>query len=224
MHAISITGTDHEPTYGGSMRTEIYWITGLPYGEDKMKRTEQLVLIGTFLGCCWLSMQAVHELGHVLAAWLSGGEVVKVALHPAIISRTDLGGDPHPLFVVWAGAIVGALLPLTVFMLARICRFAGVYMFRFWAGFCLIANGVYVACGPDQGGADSAVMMAYGSPRLLLLGFGLVTVPLGLYLWHRQGNYFGLGEANGKVDRQATLVAILLFIAIVGLELLIDSR
>ena len=55
-----------------------------------MKRIDQGVLIVTFLGFCWLAMQGFHELGHVFGAWVTGGEVVKVALHPTIISRTDL--------------------------------------------------------------------------------------------------------------------------------------
>jgi len=32
----------------------------------EMKRLDQIVLIGTFIGFSWLAMQVVHELGHVL--------------------------------------------------------------------------------------------------------------------------------------------------------------
>ncbi len=34
------------------------------------KRFEQAILIVTFLAFCWLAMQAVHELGHVVGAWV----------------------------------------------------------------------------------------------------------------------------------------------------------
>src|SRR5437762_13456562 len=68
-----------------------------------MKRLPQMLLILTFIGFSWLAMQAVHEMGHVLVARVTGGEVVKVALHPLIVSRTDLGENPHPLAVVWVG-------------------------------------------------------------------------------------------------------------------------
>jgi len=50
--------------------------------------------------------------------------------------------------------------------------------------------------------------------------FGLLTIPPGIYLWHRQGRHFGLGDARGKVDGRATIVAACLLAAIVVLELL----
>lgn len=65
-----------------------------------MKRASQMLLILTFIAFSWLAMQVVHEFGHVLVARLTGGEVLRVALHPLIVSRTDLGENPHPLAVV----------------------------------------------------------------------------------------------------------------------------
>ena len=112
-----------------------------------VKRLLQVLLIATFIGFCWLGMQIVHEAGHVLVARLTGGEVVKVALHPLIVSRTDLGLNPHPLAVVWGGPLFGSLFPLLLFGLAAALRWAGVYLFRFFAGFCLVANGVYIGIG-----------------------------------------------------------------------------
>ena len=89
---------------------------------EKMKRLDQIVLIGMFIGFSWLAMQAVHEFGHILGAVTSGGHVTKIVLHPCTISRTDVHPNPHPLFVAWAGLIVGVLLPLLSFLLARALR------------------------------------------------------------------------------------------------------
>ena len=189
-----------------------------------MKRVEQAILIVTFPGFSWLAMQAVHEFGHVVAARLTGAEVAGVVLHPLAISRTDLGYNPQPLAVVWAGPIAGAVLPLLVFLAARASRAPGVYLFRFFAGFCLIANGGYMAFGPSEGLADTGVMATLGSPRWVMVAFGLLTTPLGLYLWHRQGPHFGLGEAKGRVSRQAVIVSASLFLATAGVELAVGSR
>jgi hypothetical protein len=41
---------------------------------EKMKRLDQIVLIGMFIGFSWLAMQAVHEFGHILGAVTSGGQ------------------------------------------------------------------------------------------------------------------------------------------------------
>ena len=76
-----------------------------PRCPHRMKRFEQVVLIVTFLGFCWLGFQAVHELGHAAGAWLSGGKVVKVVLHPCAISRTDVEPNPRPLVVVCVGPL-----------------------------------------------------------------------------------------------------------------------
>ena len=188
------------------------------------KRLEQATLIGSFLIISWLAMQAVHELGHILAALVTGAEIIKVYLHPLIISSTEIGENPHPLIEVWAGPIAGALLPLVAFLLAKAIRLPGLYLFRFFAGFCLIVNGVYIAFGPSNGGADTAIMLEHGSPRWVMVCFGLVTVPLGLYLWHRQGPYFGLGEAQGRVDRRATVTSVIMCLGLIVIELLANLR
>jgi sterol desaturase/sphingolipid hydroxylase (fatty acid hydroxylase superfamily) len=190
-----------------------------------MKRAAQILLIVTFVPFCWLAMQAVHELGHVLVARLTGGEVVKVALHPLIVSQTDLGENPHPLAVVWGGPLVGAILPMLLFGLASAIKFPGVYMFRFFAGFCLVANGVYIGIGwALADGADPNVMMENGSSRWLLELFGLFATPLGLYLWHRQGPRYGLGEAKGNVSLCAALTSAALLLVLVGAELIRSAK
>ena len=96
---------------------------------------------------------------------------------------------------------------------------------RFFAGFCLVANGVYIGIGHFLAdGADPSVMMENGSPRYLLGLFGVVAFPLGLYLWHRQGPHFGLGIANGKIDLRAALISAGLFLALTGAEVVRNVR
>ena len=189
-----------------------------------MKRLEQTILIVTFWCFCWLAMQAVHELGHVMAALITGATITKVALHPFIISRTDLGHNPHPGMVVWAGPLVGCLLPALAYYAAKYLRSPGLYLYRFFAGFCLISNGAYIGFASAEGGADSAIMIMHGAPRWLLIIFGLTAIAYGLSLWHRQGPHFGLGEAKGKVDRKAVIVSAILFLAIFVIELIVNSK
>ena len=190
-----------------------------------MKHLTQILLIVTFVAFSWLAMQVVHEAGHVLVAHLTGGEVAKVALHPLVFSRTDLAENPHPLAVVWGGPLVGSGLPLLVLACAAVCRLPGLYLFRFFAGFCLIVNGVYIGIGwLVAEGADPWVMTENGSPVWLLVLFGVVTFPLGLYLWHKQDPYFGLGQGNGKVDTHAAVISAALLVALVGVEVLRNVR
>jgi hypothetical protein len=178
------------------------------------------VLIISFMAFSWLAMQVVHELGHVLGALVSGGAVTKVVLHPLVISRTDVSPNPHPLFVVWAGPVIGCALPLLVLLLVKLLKAPGTYLYRFFAGFCLIANGVYIGLGSFESLADAGDMLRYGSSQWQLVLFGLMMIPPGLYLWHGLGSKFGLGGVDGKVSRKATLVSSLLLVVLAFLELL----
>ncbi|MDZ4689579.1 MAG: M50 family metallopeptidase [Planctomycetaceae bacterium] len=112
----------------------------------------------------WLLMQAVHELGHVAGAWAVGGTVQRVVLHPLTISRTDVVDDVRPLVTVWCGPIVGALLPLLGWWLSGRCRRPLDQALRFFAGFCLIANGAYLAYGSFDGIGDAGELLKHGSP------------------------------------------------------------
>src|SRR5262245_57967645 len=111
-----------------------------------MRRHQAVLIVSTLLGS-WLGMQAVHELGHVAGAWVTGGRVERVVLHPLTISRTDLADNPRPLFVVWAGPVVGVVLPVLLWLLAGVARLPGAFVLRFFAGFCLLANGLYIGVG-----------------------------------------------------------------------------
>jgi hypothetical protein len=184
-------------------------------------RIFQILLMASAAGSSWLAMMVVHESGHVLNAWLSGGIVSKIVLHPLVFSRTDLSVNPHPLFVAWGGSIWGCLIPLgllaVVHFIARTYR----YLFAWWTGFCFIANGAYLACGwLFSGGGhaadDANVILQNGGARWQLVVFGLIAVPMGLWMWNGLGQYFGLGPARGKVDRKAAVgVTVALFVLVV---------
>jgi hypothetical protein len=164
------------------------------------------VLILATLIASWLGMQAVHELGHVLAARVTGGRVSNVALHPLGISRTDLTMNARPLVVAWAGPIVGVTTPLVAWGLALACHSTIAFLLRFFAGFCLVVNGLYLGLGSFGRVGDCGEILRHGSVLWQLWLFGLVTVPAGFALWHGQGRHFGLGRSL-PVSRMATIAA-----------------
>ena len=189
-----------------------------------MNRFHQVLLISSLLPLCWLGMMAVHELGHVLGTWATGGTVTRVVLHPLTISRTDLSFNPRPLLVVWAGPIVGALLPLTVLGLFAVAKWPCVHLVRFFVGFCLIGNGAYIGVGSFDAVGDAGDMLHHGSPAWLLWLFGVATIPLGLFLWHGLGPKFGVGKDADDVDRGVAYLCVVLFVATVVLELVFSPR
>lgn len=69
----------------------------------------------------------VHELGHVLAAWLTGGTVSSIVLHPLRISWTGLSDNPHPQVVAWGGSGLGVGIPLLFCVLGKRLRLPHAY-------------------------------------------------------------------------------------------------
>lgn len=182
-------------------------------------RSYQILLIGSTLLGSWLGMQAVHEAGHVLGAQLTGGRVAQVVLHPLTISRTDLADNPSPLVVVWAGPVFGAVAPLAWWGVWSRVRLPGAFTWRFFAGFCLLANGLYVGVGSFDAVGDCGEMLRHGSPTWTLWAFGASTAPVGLWLWHGLGPSFGLGAAKGQVDGRVALgwfVGVMILIVWMG--------
>ena len=75
-----------------------------------MNRLPRIVLIVSTAVGSWLAMQAIHEFGHVIGVWLTGGEVARVVLHPLELSRVELTQNPNPLAVVWTGPLFGVAI------------------------------------------------------------------------------------------------------------------
>jgi hypothetical protein len=169
-----------------------------------LRRIRQILFISSALLLAWLWMQGVHELGHCIGAWATGGSVEKVVLHPLAISRTDIAPNPHPLVVVWAGPVAGSLLPLAVWGSLLVSRVQLTWLTQFFAGFCLLSNGLYIGVGSLGGVGDAGDMLRLGSPIWLLWLFGLATAPWGLMLWNGLGPMFGFGPGTPPVEQHVT--------------------
>lgn len=165
-------------------------------------------------------MQVIHELGHVAMGYASGEAVRKVVLHPLAISRTDVSRDRHPLLVIWGGPVLGSSLPLAFLAAARSLRCRLFYLFQFFAGSCLIANGLYLGVGSFEGVGDAGDLLRHGCPRWVLVAFCLACIPAGFWLWNGLGPHFGLGKSGGAVDPLAVRWACGLLLAIAAAEIL----
>jgi hypothetical protein len=163
--------------------------------ESRVSRIVRPVLLVAVLYGCWLGMMLMHECGHVLHAWASGAKVERVVLPLLGFSRTDLAENPRPLFVSWGGAVWGSLLPLVLLAIACAIRLRYWRVCLFFAGFCLIANGAYLAFGSFCLAGDAGDLLQHGAPQWTLFLYGAVTMPLGLLLWHWLGPRLGLGNA-----------------------------
>jgi hypothetical protein len=100
----------------------------------------------------------------------------------------------------------------------------GAFVLRFFAGFCLLASGLYISIGSFDRIGDCGQMLRHGSRPWQLWLFGLTTAPLGLWLWHRQGARFGLGSAKGRVSRLVAWLTLAASVGLLALGLAIDGN
>ena len=184
-------------------------------------RFHQVLLALSMLALCWFGMMAVHESGHVVGAWATGGTVNRVVLNPLTISRTDVLPNPSPAIVVWMGPLVGCVLPiLAVAVLRRVLGRVNIFYLLavFFAGFCLLANGAYIAIGAFDGVGDCGVMLKTGSPFGALLVFGTIAMIVGFMLWHRLGSLRDFIANPDSVEPATAWILTSLLIAVLAAE------
>ncbi|MCL2348735.1 MAG: hypothetical protein FWC50_10805 [Planctomycetaceae bacterium] len=182
-------------------------------------RIVSFVLIITFLPFCWLAMQAVHETGHVIGALMHDVSVEYVLLGPLTISQTITGETEHKRIITWLGPVFGVIFPVALWLMARLFQWPELFLFRFFAGFCLVANGVYLLFGPVDGLTDTGVLLSYGASRWQLILFGVIATVAGFLLWHGQSNDFGIGKQPKAVQYRTVLISSTLLLLIIFVEI-----
>jgi len=182
-------------------------------------RLASIILIISILWIGWLAMMLVHETGHVLGAIASGGTIRQVVWHPMVLSRTDVEPNPHPLIELWAGPIIGSLLPTIVASICLAFRLRSAYLIWVVVGFCLTANGAYIGIGAFDPVGDAREMVAHGMPRWTLALFGFIAAAAGVWIWHNISPHLGFGPAPVPVNPHHTwgVFAIALLLTAIGL-------
>ncbi|MFQ5732055.1 MAG: M50 family metallopeptidase [Planctomycetaceae bacterium] len=169
----------------------------------------------------WLLMQAVHEFGHVLHAWCSGGSVQRVVLHPLAISRTDVRPNPSPRFVAWGGFVWGVAVPLLVWAAGIRWRWRIAGCLAFFAGFCLIANGAYLTTGVRSPVGDTRDLLRHGDSPWLMFAAGAFGIAGGLWIWHRLDGRLR-GSFAEKLARRDVVVVTGVLLAVVIVEFVLS--
>ncbi|QDT36255.1 M50 family metallopeptidase [Stratiformator vulcanicus] len=191
---------------------------------DRSRNVAAGVLTGVaLLPLCWLGMQVVHECGHVVGGVISGGTVTKVVMHPLTISRTDVSPNPRPLITLWAGPIVGSLIPLFVALAVPRRWIQTRHLSGFFAAYCLVANASYIGLGVFTPAGDAEMMLHHGSPRWLLGTFGAVGLIAGGIMFQRLGPYFGLARVLEIATWRGASIAWGLLLVIVITETLLSD-
>ncbi|MDF1843199.1 MAG: M50 family metallopeptidase [Rubripirellula sp.] len=125
----------------------------------------------------WTVMTMAHELGHVLAGIVGGGKLIYLELRPWHLPDSQFVGDPFPWVTLWAGPVLGSLVPLGIAVLIK--RPATWFI----AWFCLLANGLYLLLGLLSGGPelDTNKLIRAGSSTAALAIIALIATTFGYW-------------------------------------------
>ena len=130
-----------------------------------------------------------------------------------------LDARPSPLTVVWGGPLVGVVVPVAAWLAAAQLRWPSSYLWRFFAGFCLIANGAYLGSAVLAPVGDAADLLRLGAPLWTLAAFGVVTIPAGFVLWNGLGPSFGIGKEPRPIAAWHAAWVLAVFALVVIAEL-----
>ena len=125
---------------------------------------------------------AIHELGHILSAKLNKGTIEHVELRPWTISHTMISGSNNPVMDAWLGPITGITIPVLAWIALHKTNFKTPLLF--FAGFCLIANGIYLGLGWIGPHGDCKTIIDNGGQTWPMIIFGLISSVAGFTSWH----------------------------------------
>src|SRR5699024_8091125 len=103
-------------------------------------------------------------------------------------------------------------------------RFSESFLLRFFAGFCCLANGLYIGIGLFDAIGDCGEMLRHGSSSWQLWLFGAMVTPLGFLLWHRQGIHFGFGHDAAEIGTRRVWASCFVCIGLLTLGFLVDGK
>jgi len=168
--------------------------TGKTMSNDSSSRARPLLVLCCLLVASWCVMTFTHELGHLVGGWCSGATLTQFELRPWRLPYSFFEPDPHPLVTLWAGPILGAVVPVLIACVVR----------RTWAWFiahfCLLANGTYLAVSWFSGDSqlDTTKLLRHGAHPLPIVLYCVVTIVVG-YVGFRAACIGILDGARKKV-------------------------
>lgn len=139
-------------------------------------------------------MTFTHEMGHIIGGICCGGTLRAADLMPWRMPYSIFDPDPFPLVTLWAGLILGALIPL---VFAIVVRRDEIW---FIANFCVLANGAYVATAWFSGDRylDTTRLLEHGASPTVVVAYCVLTIGCG-YVGFRQSCVSALSKPTVPV-------------------------
>jgi len=164
-----------------------------------------LVLLGSF-AFAYNVVVVLHEIGHVVAAWASGGKPHSLRLHPFSTSSVEVVPDPRPLVTHAAGVVAPPLVGLALLRALRAIRTTPLRLpLLVIPSVACASSGLYLLVGITLEVGDAAVLSQGGIPRAVLIATGLGCIFASALLVRRPLALLGLDGGSTPLQRAVIL-------------------
>jgi small basic protein len=157
----------------------------------------------------WVLGIVLHELGHALAMWLTGGIVERITITPFSWPYTYYGSAPrYPQFTTWAGLLIGSALGLVVVFGVR--KRTTPYLLPFlFAGLAPMLNGggYYLVDTFVSKQGDATDLIRAGVPEYVVIGAGILFLAVGAGFVIRYAYRLGLTPREAFLERALLLAS-----------------
>jgi hypothetical protein len=147
----------------------------------------------------------LHEIGHVVGAWLTGGQTHSLVVHPFSTSSVEVNPDPRPLVTHIAGILAPPLVGLALFRGLRPFLSPALLPLLLVPSIAWASSGLYLLVGAALQAGDALVLMQQGVPRTLLFAAGVACVPVSAHLAQRLFPLLGLDRGSPPARRVVVL-------------------
>lgn len=146
----------------------------------------------------------LHEAGHILGAWCTGGDVSGIVIHPFSWSYAHAFSINHEGVVIWAGSVLGSLFGIPITLSVLKWRRPGLLIPLLVGVVACIDNGAYLLLGSVfKLGGDGTVLSAEYAPAAAVAAAGLLMVCTGMLLAIPLISVLGLRAEDGMAHRIA---------------------
>lgn len=158
-----------------------------------------LLLLGGFIITYNMAL-AFHELGHVIAYLIDGGQVSEFVLNPFSWSWAEARNLNNRIFALWGGVIFGQILALIpLLFISKIKSALFVFLTKLLAACAFLINGLYLLAGAllNFGDGGSLVYLGVSSSQIIIIG--IIYFIFSFVFWSDLQRHLGM-------DRQTTLI------------------
>ena len=160
-----------------------------------------LLLLGSF-AIVYNFAIAFHELGHVIAYLIDGGEVSEFVLNPFSWSWAEARNLNNRIFTLWGGVTFGqilAIIPLVCIIKIKSTLF--VFLAKLLAACAFLINGLYLSAGTILNFGDGGTLVHLGVNSSLAMIIGIVYLLISFLLWSDLQRHIGMNSQTTFINR-----------------------